>query len=47
MLCGYENVFPSQNFVPYYLSCFVNDKQYKYMHHKHKKYKKYFKNKAT
>jgi len=28
MLCGHENVSPSQKFVPYCLSSFPNDEQY-------------------
>jgi hypothetical protein len=47
VLCGHENVSPSQKFVPYCLSSFPNDEQYKWMHHKHLKHKKYFKKKAT
>jgi hypothetical protein len=29
MLCGHENVSPSQKFIPYCLSFFPNDEQYK------------------
>jgi hypothetical protein len=29
MLCGHENVYPSQKFVPSCLSSFPNDEQYK------------------
>jgi hypothetical protein len=29
MLCGHENVSPSQKFIPYGLSSFPNDEQYK------------------
>jgi hypothetical protein len=43
MLCGHENIFLSQKFVPYCLPSFLNDEQYKYMHHKHPRHKKYFK----
>jgi hypothetical protein len=43
MLCGHENVFPSQKFVSYCLSSFPNDEQYKGMNHKHSRHKKYLK----
>jgi len=45
VLCGHENVAPFQKFVPYCLSLFPNDEQYKYIHHKHPKQTK--KRKAT
>ncbi len=47
MLCGHENVFPSQKFVPYCLLSFPNDEQYKMMNHEHSRNKKYLKRKAT
>jgi len=42
-LYGYEDVTPSQKFVPYCLSSFPNYEQYKWKHFKHLRHKKYSK----
>jgi hypothetical protein len=47
VVCPYENVFPPQKFVPYYLSSFPNLEEYKWKHSKHPRHKKYLKRKAT
>jgi len=42
-LYGYEDVTPSQKFVPYCLSSFSNYEQYEWKNFKHLRHKKYSK----